>query len=394
MKKLIFIFFILIHSLALKSISIEKPAYNSYVYDYAEVLTTEQSDALQRLLYLVDSATTNQVVLITVNDLQGESIENVTQEIGDTWGIGIEGQDNGIIIFSSLNDRQIRIEVGYGLEHIITDYWSSQHIREDVVPFFISEEYFKGFYTLTQNLIQELDPSFNFPDISENLGVEKKFPIHISEKPIPFNKFIDSASLTDEIKKSELESYLENIESDYGIPIYFYLFKDSTITQDFIFEYAYLIKDKWDFPYTYDDGRESYEDGILVIYNVANNTASSIVGLSYDYYLSSTYRILDSCLLNPNTSFDVRIKKTADTFAKTYQDEWWYMFYIIAGTILGLIIISIIAIKFGGGSNDSSYSDSYDNYSSSSYSSSSSSSSNTGTFGGGSFGGGGATGSW
>lgn len=75
-----------------------------------------------------------QLVVVTVNSLDGKSIEEYALDLGRHWKIGHIGKDNGIILLIAPNEREVRIEVGYGLEHILTDATANQIIRNVLVP--------------------------------------------------------------------------------------------------------------------------------------------------------------------------------------------------------------------------------------------------------------------
>lgn len=75
-----------------------------------------------------------QLVIVTVNSLDGKSIEEYALDLGRHWKIGHAGKDNGIILLIAPNEREVRIETGYGLEHILTDAATNQIIRNVLVP--------------------------------------------------------------------------------------------------------------------------------------------------------------------------------------------------------------------------------------------------------------------
>ena len=96
----------------------------------------------------VEDATTDQVIVVTVDSLQGDEIEDYANQLLRKWAIGQSGQvkasngqtykDNGVILLIAPNERKVRIEVGYGLEPVMTDAMSSIIIRHDILPQFKS----------------------------------------------------------------------------------------------------------------------------------------------------------------------------------------------------------------------------------------------------------------
>lgn len=127
------------------------PANDGYVTDTAGVLSEEQDQTLEQALLQYKNETSNEIAVVIVPDLQGEAIEDVALEIGRTWGIG-SSKDNGILMLVSYADRQIRIEVGYGLEGAVPDLVAKGIIDTDIVPAFRDGDYFAGIQSAIQSL--------------------------------------------------------------------------------------------------------------------------------------------------------------------------------------------------------------------------------------------------
>ncbi|MAL91489.1 MAG: methanol dehydrogenase, partial [Pseudomonas sp.] len=112
--------------------------------DRAELLDTQAEARLTSMLAGHEQATGEQVVVVTVPDLGGRSIEEFGLELGRTWGIGQEGEDNGALLIVARDDRKIRIEVGYGLEGRLTDAQSSVIINRIIAPAFQRGDFTAG----------------------------------------------------------------------------------------------------------------------------------------------------------------------------------------------------------------------------------------------------------
>lgn len=119
MKKLIFTFLI---TFCLAGKALCFPALTGRVVDEANILS---SQAERQLTTLLQSETKHQVVVVTLADLEGKSIEDYGYQLGRHWGIGEKGNDNGVLLIIAPDERQVRIEVGYGLEGVLTDAISS-----------------------------------------------------------------------------------------------------------------------------------------------------------------------------------------------------------------------------------------------------------------------------
>jgi uncharacterized protein len=116
------------------------PELTGRVVDDAHLLSPQQIAQLAQLSNDVEKASTRQLVIATIPDLQGYPIEDYGYQLGRAWGIGQKGANNGIILIVAPNDRKVRIEVGYGLEPIMTDGLSSQIINETILPKFRAKD--------------------------------------------------------------------------------------------------------------------------------------------------------------------------------------------------------------------------------------------------------------
>ena len=145
MKKLIttILFSFLFISPTNAAINLEKP--NSFVSDLANVLSQDQLLSLENKLNQFEKETSNEIAILIINSLEGEVIENVAVDIFGKWGIGKKDKDNGVLILAAIEDRKIRIEVGYGLEGVLTDAQSFWIIDSIIKPAFRAEKYYEGF---------------------------------------------------------------------------------------------------------------------------------------------------------------------------------------------------------------------------------------------------------
>jgi uncharacterized protein len=122
----------------------EFPAPVGKVNDFANLLRTEDRTAIEATLAGVERDTTAEIALVTVRALDGRSIEEYANRLFQEWGIGKKGRDNGVLILVARDDREIRIEVGYGLEGVLPDGLAGAIIRETFVPRFRDGQYREG----------------------------------------------------------------------------------------------------------------------------------------------------------------------------------------------------------------------------------------------------------
>jgi uncharacterized protein len=132
------------------------PALSGRVVDAANLLSPEQEAALTQKLEALQQASTRQLVVATIPDLQGREIEEYGVGLGRAWGIGQSQANNGIILIVAPSERKVRIEVGYGLEGIMTDALSSQIINRDILPSFRDNDYPGGIIAGTDAIIAQL----------------------------------------------------------------------------------------------------------------------------------------------------------------------------------------------------------------------------------------------
>lgn len=152
MKKLLSIFFLCFAVQLLAQKSIPKPNPPRLVVDQAGVLHNYDAQTLERKLVALDDSTSNQIVVVIVNSLNDQPIEDVATNTFRDWGIGNKKTNNGILILVAVQDRKIRIEVGYGLEGAIPDIIANDIIQKDIKPAFRQGNYIGGLNTAVDDL--------------------------------------------------------------------------------------------------------------------------------------------------------------------------------------------------------------------------------------------------
>jgi uncharacterized protein len=120
------------------------PPLTGRVVDQANLLSEAAEAEITAQLAAHEDATTNQVVVATVDSLEGGSIDDYGVQLGRHWGIGQKGKDNGVLLLIAPNERQMRIDVGYGLEGTLTDAISSVIIDRRLRPAFRAGDFEGG----------------------------------------------------------------------------------------------------------------------------------------------------------------------------------------------------------------------------------------------------------
>ena len=138
------------------------PALTGRVVDEANLLDPAQEAALTAKLEGLETRTKRQFVVATLNSLQGYDIADYGYQLGRKWAIGQDGvgeaeKDNGAILIIAPNERKLRIEVGYGLEPVLTDGFSSSVIRNDITPFFKAGDFVGGINVGVDKIITQIE---------------------------------------------------------------------------------------------------------------------------------------------------------------------------------------------------------------------------------------------
>jgi uncharacterized protein len=128
-----------------------------FVNDFANVLSQEDKTELENTLINFKNESGDEIVVVTVPSLGDETIDTYAVKLFEEWQIGQKAKDNGLLLLAAMNDRKVRIEVGYGLEGDITDALSSQIIRNTITPAFKNGNYAQGIKAAVGTIIETLN---------------------------------------------------------------------------------------------------------------------------------------------------------------------------------------------------------------------------------------------
>jgi uncharacterized membrane protein YgcG len=133
--------------------SSQYPEIINYVSDYAEIIDPEYETKINDLAADLEKKTTTQVFVVSVDSLEGKTIEKYALELFNEWGIGQKDKNNGVLLLIAWQEKKARIEVGYGLnEEIITNDISQKIFDEIIVPRFRNGEYGLGSYECVEKI--------------------------------------------------------------------------------------------------------------------------------------------------------------------------------------------------------------------------------------------------
>jgi uncharacterized protein len=122
----------------------EIPILKHRVTDFTGTLTSSQLDELEFRLKTYEDTTSNQIVVLIIGTLEDFPLEDYSIQVVEKNKIGQKGKNNGLLFLIIKEDRKMRIEVGYGLEGVVTDALASSIIRNIITPYFKSENYYEG----------------------------------------------------------------------------------------------------------------------------------------------------------------------------------------------------------------------------------------------------------
>ena len=165
MRRLTFLVFLIIITLAFHALALEVPPKPlGRVSDYTNTLSASEIRELDSILEQFEQDTTNQIAVVLIPTLAGDNLEDYSIRLAEKWKIGQLGKDNGVILLIVMQDRKIRIEVGYGLEGVLPDSLAGDIIRTTLAPHFRSNNYFGGIRAAIQRIIAATEGEYQAPD--------------------------------------------------------------------------------------------------------------------------------------------------------------------------------------------------------------------------------------
>lgn len=145
----------------------DKPTKETSVYDGASLLSGAEKASLEQKLINYADTTSTQIVVATITSLKGRNINLYASQWAHKWGIGQADKDNGILFLVAKDDRKMAIQVGYGLEHLLTDAMSRRIIELVIAPHFKNDDYFMGIDAGTTSMMEVLSGEYQSDDISD-----------------------------------------------------------------------------------------------------------------------------------------------------------------------------------------------------------------------------------
>lgn len=184
MKRIISVFSVIlilfiIFSFSASAAKIPNATKNFFVNDFANVISNEDEAKMQQQGEALYKACGAQVVVATVGNTDGEDIESYSLELARSWGIGSKNNNDGILLLLSVDDRKVRIEVGYGLEGALPDSKTGRILDTYGIEHFNKNDFSTGLTAVYDSLVNEvyieknLQPAEGYTPISEVKGSDK-----------------------------------------------------------------------------------------------------------------------------------------------------------------------------------------------------------------------------
>lgn len=188
LRRLVFIFSVLIFL----TVGFSAGAYfnpgkpTGFVNDYTSTLKPEEISELETKLNQFSKDTSNEISVVIINSLEGDTIENFSVKLFEDWQIGQAKKDNGVLLLIAKNDRRMRIEPGYGLEGALPDITCSQIINKTLKPAFQKDDYFGGINQATEEIMMATRGEYQADPINANASALTNFFGRISFDSIIF----------------------------------------------------------------------------------------------------------------------------------------------------------------------------------------------------------------
>ncbi|MGZ9190150.1 MAG: TPM domain-containing protein [Nitrospira sp.] len=144
--------------------ALDVPPLTGRIVDLAGVLPPAVAEQLSADLQAHEAKTSNQVAVLIVPSLEGEPLFDLSHRVATTWKLGRKGTDNGALLLIAIKDRKVRVEVGYGLEGVLTDARSAQIIRNEIVPRFRTGDFPGGITAGVQAILKTIEGTYSAPE--------------------------------------------------------------------------------------------------------------------------------------------------------------------------------------------------------------------------------------
>ena len=150
---------------------------NTLVNDYTNTLSASEVSALERKLVAFDDSTSIQISVVFIASLNGYDVSDYGYQLGRAWGIGGSKKNTGILVLSSIGDRKITIQTGYGMEGALPDAIAKRIIENEVKPNYKNGNYYQGVEDATNAIISYTKGEYKSDVKKKGSGKGSGFPV-------------------------------------------------------------------------------------------------------------------------------------------------------------------------------------------------------------------------
>lgn len=140
--------------------------WEQHVHDEAHILSQQTIDSVEQRLIVYEDSTSNQLAVLIISSLSGEVLEEYSLRVAEKWKLGQKDKDNGALLLIAVDDHKMRIEVGQGLEGVLTDAMSNRIIRNEMAPNFRRNNYDAGVTAGVEAMIKAIGGEYAASDNS------------------------------------------------------------------------------------------------------------------------------------------------------------------------------------------------------------------------------------
>lgn len=182
MKRTLSILFLLIAFISLNAQDclLEKVPIQNLVQDYADVMSEDEEQRLRQALIEFNDSTSTQILVVTVKDLCGYDKAQFTYTLGEKWGVGQDGKDNGIVIMIKPKEIDGRGEVfiapGYGMEGVLPDAIAKRIVELEMIPYFKKKDYFGGIANAATTVMEITAGEYSADEYAKSAGTKSMLP--------------------------------------------------------------------------------------------------------------------------------------------------------------------------------------------------------------------------
>ncbi len=145
----------------------EFPALSGRVVDQANLMSRKQAHQLTQQLAAFEKRSGIQLVVVSIDSLNGDTIEEYGYQLGRHWGIGQKDKNNGVLLLIAQDERKVRIEVGYGLEGALPDAIAANIIQTRILPAFKRGDMVAGIVSGSKGIMQALAGEYKPVDVAK-----------------------------------------------------------------------------------------------------------------------------------------------------------------------------------------------------------------------------------